>query len=82
MDIRYPKNQKSISTQKLSLIFLPLPRFFCVPKDPNKNPMAFEDESLEAVPSGARGHGPHQLTVALGDSLPGGIYGNIWLNYD
>ena len=27
--------------------------------------MAFEDESLEAVPSRARGRGPHQLTVAL-----------------
>jgi hypothetical protein len=30
-----------------------------------KKTMAFEDESLEAVPSRARGRGPHQLTVAL-----------------
>ena len=63
MDIRYPKNKKS-TPSFLSFNFLPLPVCF-VRKNPKKIPMAFEDGSLEAVPSRARGRGPHQLTVAL-----------------
>jgi hypothetical protein len=62
MDIRYPKSKKS-TPSFLSFNFLPL-RIFC-PKKSQKKTMAFEDESLEAVPSRARGRGPHQLTVAL-----------------
>ena len=65
LDAYQISKKQEIYTQFFVFQFSSASQYVLSEKIPKKIPMAFEDGSLEAVPSRARGRGPHQLTVAL-----------------